>query len=114
MDTLFKDLDQNDAEDLEEANKMVQSNEQIINDQGQVAFSKQEEMQFQAEKGYKEPATQGASAADKRSSTSGMQTAAANPFSKKRTVDQMTKNEPSKQPATQTQTQSQSDFSYGN
>ena len=48
MGELFNELDQNDAEDLDEPAAAYAEHEQVVNDQGQVAFSKQEEMQFKA------------------------------------------------------------------
>ena len=46
MNQLFEDLDKNEVEDLEERNVTGASREQVYNESGQVAFSKQEEMQF--------------------------------------------------------------------
>ena len=46
LDDLYKDLDENNAEELEEANKVMTSVNVVTNNQGQVAFSKQEEMHF--------------------------------------------------------------------
>lgn len=49
MGELFNELDQNDAEDLAEPANAYAAHEQVVNEQGLVAFSKQEEMQFKAE-----------------------------------------------------------------
>jgi len=40
MGELFNELDQNDADDLDEPAAAYAENEQVVNDEGQVAFSK--------------------------------------------------------------------------
>lgn len=46
MGELFDELDKNDAEELAETNHNLAAHQQVVNEQGQVALSKHEEMQF--------------------------------------------------------------------
>ena len=57
MGELFDELDKNDAEELAEPEKIAYSSHaQVVNDQGKVAFSKHEEMQFKADNALKSEA----------------------------------------------------------
>ena len=76
MGELFNELDQNDADELAETNQVFAAHEQVVNDQGQVAFSKHEEMQFKA--------AQVKSSEPKPAVSTGKLVPTANPFSKKR------------------------------
>ena len=87
MNQLLVDLDQNEVEDLEERNKTAIVREQVYNSSGQVALSKQEEMQFQAETVHA-----GGQQNDKPVVTG------ANPFSKKRKLTEITQQEQSTRP----------------
>lgn len=69
-------------EDLEERKKTGVVMEQVYNSSGQVALSKQEEMQFQAETVHT-----GAQQSDRPTVTG------ANPFSKKRKLEEITQQE---------------------
>ena len=82
MNQLLVDLDQNEVEDLEERNKTATVREQVYNSSGQVALSKQEEMQFQAETVHA-----GGQQIEKPIVTG------ANPFSKKRKLEEITQQE---------------------
>ena len=85
MGELFNELDQNDADELAEPANAYASHEQVVNDQGQVAFSKQEEMQFKAE-----TVVQNNRETNKSAISTGKLVPSANPFSKKRRFDEIT------------------------
>lgn len=84
---LFNELDQNDAEDLNEAKQAYTDNQQVVNSEGQVAFSKHEEMQFKAANAQN---TNPQSAHNQAVST-GKLVPSANPFSKKRQHSEITR-----------------------
>ena len=84
MGELFNELDQNDVDDLAEQDKAYAAHEQVVNDQGQVAFSKQEEMQFKAAN------VQSNEPKEKSAVSKGQLVPTANPFSKKRKLDEIT------------------------
>ena len=89
MGELFNELDQNDAEELNEAERGLPEAAQVVNDQGQVAFSKQEEMQFKAANAQSNaPAT-----AQNAAVSANKLVPTANPFSKKRQHSEITKAE---------------------
>ena len=84
---LFNELDQNDADDLNEAKQAFAQNGQVVNEHGLVAFSKHEEMQFKAANAITNQPVSEASAAI----SSGKLVPSANPFSKKRQHSEITK-----------------------
>ena len=93
MGELFNELDQNDADDLAEPANNFAAHEQVVNDQGLVAFSKHEEMQFKADNAQNNNASASAS---KSAISTGKLVPSANPFSKKRRHDEITKETGSK------------------
>ena len=85
MGELFNELDQNDADDLDEPDNAYAAHEQVVNNEGQVAFSKHEEMQFKSDN-----AIDGTTRDQKSAVGTGKLVPSANPFSKKRRHDEIT------------------------
>jgi len=86
---LFNELDQNDADELDEARRLP-DNAQVVNEQGQVAFSKHEEMVFKAAIAQSSNPIPTANAVV----STGKLVPSLNPFNKKRQHSEITSAEP--------------------